>query len=75
MCMFSIEIQTAGQIRMKFGTEGVFACVKVWGGGGGLTWYPPPPGYRVHKGGMGGLWSLNCAFWRKLYRTKIAGHP
>ena len=36
VCVFSIEIQTAGQIAMKFGTEVVLEGGKVvffWGGG------------------------------------------
>ena len=40
VCMFSIEIQTAGQIGMKFGMEVVFAGGKVLGGGFAL--YPHP---------------------------------
>ena len=36
--------------------------------GGVSTRYPHPPG-------TGCLWSLNRAFWRKLYKTKVAGHP
>ena len=24
---------------------------------------------------MGCLWSHSCAFWQKLYKTKVAGHP
>ena len=48
--MFSIEIQTAGQIGMKFGTEVVLKGRKVLGGGG-LTQYPLPPGYGLcHRG-------------------------
>ena len=42
-----------------------------WGGFNPVP--PPPPGYGVCKGGMGCLWSLNRAFWRKLYKTKVAG--
>ena len=42
--MFSIEIQTAGQIETKFGTEVVLEGGKVLEGF--LTQYPPP-GYRV----------------------------
>ena len=76
VCLFNIEIQTAVRIRMKFGTEGVLEGGKVLGVGG-VVWpsTPPPPGYGVHKGGKGCLWSLNRAFWQKLYKTKVAGHP
>ena len=42
--------------------------------GGGSTCYPPP-GYGVHKGGPECLWSLNRAFWQKLYKTKLQGTP
>ena len=45
VCLFYIEIQTAGQIWMKFGTEVVLEGGKVLGEqGGGSTQYPPPPG-------------------------------
>ena len=60
LCVFSIEIQTAGQIGMKFGTEVVLE------GGRFLGFFdpvPPPPGYGVCKGGMGCLCSLNRVFW------------
>ena len=73
VCLFSIEIQTAGRIGTKFGTEMVLEGGKVLGGV--LTRYPHPPGYGVHKGGTGCLWSLNREFWQKLYKTKVAGHP
>ena len=62
VCLFSIEIQTAGWIGTKFGTEVVLEGGKVLGGVS--TQYPHPhPRYEVHKGGVGCLWSLNCAFW------------
>ena len=73
VCLFSIEIQTAGRIGTKFGTEVVLEEGK--GLGGVSARYPHPPGYGVHKGGAGCLWSLNRAFWRKLYKTKVGGHP
>ena len=40
VCLFSIEIQTAGQIRMKFGTEVVLEGGRFLGFF--LTQYPPP---------------------------------
>ena len=67
VCVFSIEIQMAGRIETKFGTEVVLEGGKVLGG--------VSTRYRVHKGGAGCLWSLNRAFWQKLYKTKVAGHP
>ena len=70
--VFSIEIQMAGWIGMKFGTEVVLEGGRFLGG---FNLVPPPPGYGVRKGGPGCLWSLNRAFWRKLYKTKVAGHP
>ena len=73
VCLFSIEIQTAGRIGTKFGTEVVLEGGKVLGFF--LTQYTPPPVYGVRKGGTGCLWSLNRAFWRKLYKTKVAGQP
>ena len=32
---------------------------------------PPTPGYRVHKGGPGCLWSLSHAFWQNLFKLKL----
>ena len=60
VCLFSIEIQMAGRIGMKFSMEVVLK------GGRFLVFFdlvPISPGYGVRKGGMGCLWSLNCAFW------------
>ena len=59
VCLFSIEIQAAGWIGMKFGKEVV---LKGGGSWGHFNPIPPPPGYEVHKGGPGCLWSLSCAF-------------
>ena len=44
VCVFSIEIQTAGWIQMKFGMEVVLGGGKVFGG------FNPKasPGYGVH---------------------------
>ena len=72
VCMFSKEIQTAGQITMKFGKEVVLKGGKVLGFFGPV---PPPPGSGVHKGGLGCLKSLRGAFWQNLYKTKVVGHP
>ena len=71
VCLFvSIEIQTAGQIRTKFGTDVVLE------GEGSWVFFDlvPTPGDRVRKQGAGCLWRLNGAFWQKLYKTKVAGH-
>ena len=40
--VFSIGIQTAGQIVMKFGTEVVLTGEGTWGGGGVDPVYPTP---------------------------------
>ena len=66
VCLFSIEIQNAGWIGIKFGTEEVLVVRRFWFF---LTWYPPP-GYGVCKGGMG---CLSHEFWQKLYKTKVEG--
>ena len=73
VCLFSIEIQTTGRIRMKFCTEVVLK------GGGEGSWrgfdpVPPPPGYRVHKGGTGCLWSLTVHFGKNFIKQKL-NHP
>ena len=46
-CLFSIEIQMAGPIGLKFGTEVVLEGGRFLGG---FNPVPPPPGYRVRKG-------------------------
>ena len=43
VCLFSIEIQMAGRIGMKFGTEVVPKGGLFWGG---VDPIPPPPGVR-----------------------------
>ena len=40
--------------------------------GGVSTQHLPPPGYEVHKGGTGCLWSHSRDFWQKLFKTKVA---
>ena len=52
MCLFSIEIQTAGRIGTKFGTEVVLEGGKVLGVFF-LTQYPTPPGTGCVKGVRG----------------------
>ena len=69
--MFSREIQ---RIRMKFGTEVVLERGRILGGGG-FQPNTPTPGCGVRKGGPRCLWNLSCAFWQKLYKTKVAGPP
>ena len=53
VCLFSIQIQTDGQIGMKFGMEAVLE------GGRFLGAFQP---YSPHPRGPGCLWSLNRAF-------------
>ena len=74
VCVLSVEIQTTGRILMKIGTEVVLKGEGSWGGGE-MTWYPWPHCYRVCNGGPGCLWSLSCAFWCKLYKSKVARSP
>ena len=66
------EIQIAGQIGMKFGTEVVIEGRKVLGG---VDPVPPPHEFRVHIVGTGCSWSLSHTFWSKLIKTKYAGYP
>ena len=49
------------------------SLIAIW-----LGWTPPTltPGVQgAQKGGPVGFWSLRGAFWQKLYKTKVAGHP
>ena len=39
------------------------------------TLYPDPRVQDAQKGAQVGFWSLSCAFWQKLYQTKVAGLP
>ena len=59
VCLFSIKIQTAGRIGMKFGTEVVLKGEGSWGfpkSGSGRTWAPCPSGAMVaHYEGETGL--------------------
>ena len=50
---------------------------EIWHRGGPRGFFDPipPPGFRVRKGGLGCLWSLNHAFWQKLYKPKLLGTP
>ena len=57
VCLFSLEIQMACQIRMKFGTEVVLEGRKVLGGGS--TRYPHPSRYGVRKGGASGASTMH----------------
>ena len=72
-CVYSIEIQTAGQIRMKFGTEVFLKSGKVLGWV--LTWYLPPPSYRVRKGGQGASGVSTVHFGENFIEHKLQGTP
>ena len=65
VCLFSVEIQTAGQIEMKFGTEVVLKRRKVLGGGGSVQ-YSPPPGAECVKGVRGPLEPQGCVLAKTL---------
>ena len=67
VCVFPIEIQMGGRIRMKFGTEVVLEGGRFLGGGG-VDPVPPPPG-------MGCLWSLNRAFGENFITQKLLFVP
>ena len=70
--VFSIEIQTAGRIGMKFGMEVILEGERLLGG---FNPVPPPPRYGVCTGGPGVLWSHSCTFWQKLYKNKSCRVP
>ena len=73
VCLFSIEIQTAGRIRMKFGTEVVFEGERLLGGGGGPSYPPQPQG----KGGINGVQGTSGAsamhFGKNFIKQKSQG--
>ena len=56
VCVYSIEMQTVGEIAMKFGTEVVLKGEGFWVGFDPITLTTP-------KGGLGCLWSLSHTFW------------
>ena len=73
VCLFYIEIQTAGQIWMKFGTEVVLEGGKVLGEqGGGSTQYPPP---RCIKGIWGVSEASTMRFGKNFMNQKLQGTP
>ena len=68
VCMFSIEIQTAGRIFTKFGTEVVLKGRKVLGG------FQPGTPHPLGTGCVKGVWGASGAS-AVLYKSKVAGHP
>ena len=73
MCLFSIEIQTAGRIGTKFGTEVVLERGKVLGGVS--TRYPHPPGTGCVKGVRGASGASTVRFGKNFIKQKLQGTP
>ena len=73
VCLFSIEIQTAGRIGTKFGTEVVLEGGRFLGGG--LTRYPPPPGMGYIKGVQGASGASTVRFGGNFMKQKLQGTP
>ena len=73
VCLFSIEIQTAGRIGTKFGTEVVLQGGKVLGGVS--TRYPHPPGTGCVKGVWGASGASTVRFGKNFIKQKLLGTP
>ena len=73
VCVFSIEIQTAGQIGTKFGTEVVLEGGKVLGGFRPGT--PTPPGTGCVKGVRGASGASTVCFGKNFIKQKLQGTP
>ena len=71
--MFSIEIQTAGRIGTKFGTEVVLQGGKVLGGVS--TQYPTPQGTECIKGVRGASGASTVRFGENFIKQKLQGTP
>ena len=72
MCLFSIEIQTAGRIGTKFGTEVVLE------GGRFLGFFDPvphPPGTGCVKGVRGASGASTVRFGKNFIKQKLQGAP
>ena len=65
--MFRIEIQTIGQIQMKFGTEVVLE--------GGFNLVTPPPGTGCLKGVQGPSGASAVHFGKNFKKQKLQGAP
>ena len=72
VCVFSIEIQTAGWIGMKFGTEVVLDGGKVLGGGGQPS-TPHPQGMGCVKGVWGASGASTMSFGKNFIKQKLQG--
>ena len=66
ICLFSVEIQTAGQIAMKFGLEVVLKGGKVLGGGGVDPVLPTPRVWGAKRGSGGPLEPQPCVLVKTL---------
>ena len=73
VCSFSIEIQTAGRIGKKFGTEVVLDGGKVLGGFQPGT--PIPPGTGCVKGVWGASGASGVHFGENFIEQKLQGTP
>ena len=73
VCLFSIEIQTAGRIGTKFGTEVVLEGGKVLGGVS--TRYLHPPGTGCVKGVRGASGASTVRFGKNFIKQKFQGAP
>ena len=73
MCLFSIEIQTAGRIGTKFGTEVVLEGGKVLGGFRPGT--PTPTGTGYVKGVRGASGASTVRFGKNFTKQKLQGTP
>ena len=71
VCLFSIQIETAGQIGMKFGTEVVLDGGKVLGGNS----TPYPPGMGSIKGVQGASGASTMRFGENFIKQKLQGAP
>ena len=73
VCLFSIEIQTAGRIGTKFGTEVVLEGGKVLRGVS--TRYPHPPGMGCIKGVWGASGASTVRFDENFIKQMLQGTP